>query len=381
MIYSASLILFTLTLGIGIISPILPILAKNTGAGGILIGLILSAFSISRLIFLPLFGKLSDRYSKRIVIMLGLTLYSMIALMYIIARDPYQLILVRFFHGMSSAMAVPVILALVASVSPKGEEGKYMGIVNRSIFLGMAFGPFIGGFLTDLFNENLAFASMSLLSLISLAIAAKTIPDVKVRKAVKFKNGINRRVFAAIIYRVLNSIGRGSIMAFLPIYCYIIGFNYTQIGILIFSNLLISGLIQPYAGIFADKKGVIVPVIFSNIISALILYLIPLYKSFAILITLNILLGLTSAFSLPAVSSIIAIEGKSKGNVGGLMGYFSASKSLGRAIGPIIAGFLYDFGGKGLSGIRFAFSSAAVFSLLAAFMFSVVISDDGVEIE
>ena len=381
MLYSASLILFTVTLGIGIISPILPILVENMGVGGILLGLIFSSFSISRLLFLPLFGTLSDRYNKKIIILLGLSLYSIIALLYIAAKDPFLLILVRFLHGMSSAMAVPVIFALVASASPPGEEGKFMGILNRSIFIGMAFGPFIGGFLTDITDENVAFAFMSIMSLISLLIAAVTIPDVRLKKKSCKRGAINRRVLAAIIYRILNSIGRGSIMTFLPIYCYFIGFDYTRIGLLIFLNLIVSGIIQPYAGIFSDRRGVILPVVLSNFASALALHMIPYNKEFTSLIALNILLGISSAFSLPAVSSIIAVEGKGSGNIGGLMGYFSASKSLGRALGPIVAGILYDFGGGGVRGIHFAFSGAAFFSLMAALIFSVVIREPEREIE
>lgn len=381
MLYSASLILFTVTLGIGIISPILPIIVENMGIGGILIGLIFSSFSISRLLFLPFFGSLSDRYSRRIIILAGLFLYSVIALLYITAKDPLTMILVRFLHGMSSAMAVPVIFALVASKTPSGEEGRFMGILNRSIFFGMAFGPFIGGFLTDMFGEKFAFAFMSVMSLISLFIAFLTIPNVKSqRKSIKGRF-INRRILAAIIYRILNSIGRGSIMTFLPIYCYFIGLDYTRIGLLIFLNLIVSGIIQPYAGIFSDRRGVILPVVASNFVSALALYMIPYNREFIILIALNILLGISSAFSLPAVSSIIAVEGKSSGNIGGMMGYFSASKSLGRALGPIVAGVLYDLGGGDVGGIRFSFSGAALFSLIAALIFTVMIREPEKELE
>jgi len=381
MLYSASLVLFTVTLGIGIISPILPILVENMGVGGILIGLILSSFSISRLLFLPLFGTLSDKYSKRIIILLGLSLYSVIAFLYTAVKDPFHLIIVRLLHGMSSAMAVPVIFALVASITPPGEEGKFMGILNRSIFFGMAFGPFVGGLLTDIIDESFAFVFMSLLSLISLLIAAVTIPEVRLKKKSHMRRAVNRRVLAAMIYRILNSIGRGSIMTFLPIYCYFIGFDYTQIGLLIFLNLIVSGIIQPYAGIFSDRRGVILPIVASNFASALALHMIPYSKEFTSLIALNILLGVFSAFSIPAVSSIIAVEGKGSGNIGGLMGYFSASKSLGRALGPIIAGILYDFGGGGVTGIHFAFSGAAFFSLMAALIFSVIIRKPEREIE
>ncbi len=383
-LFTASLTLFTLTIGIGIISPILPVIAKNMGAGGLAIGLIFSSFSISRLIFLPLFGRLSDEHGKRIFILFGLFLYSILALLYAFARTPEELILVRLFHGMSSAMVMPVILAMVAELSPDGREGKYMGLVNRSIFLGMAFGPFIGGVISDAFSEFHAFFSMSFLSLITLIIAYLTIPEYRSKsKKVKQKNGMTRNVIFALLYRILNSIGRGSIMTFLPVYGHIIGFSYTQIGLLVFLNLLISGIIQPYGGIFSDKKGFVMPVFISSTVSAIILYLIPQTSGFYVLALLAGILGITSAFSLPAVSGLVAHEGKIYGNVGSLMGFFSASKSLGRAFGPLIAGLMYDIGGQGISGIYLAFSTASILTFLAGilFWFGVKESDQIIEID
>ena len=383
-LFTASLTLFTLTIGIGIISPVLPVIAKSMGAGGIAIGLIFSAFSISRLLFLPVFGKLSDRHGKRVFVLFGLFLYSILAMLYAFARNPEELVLVRLFHGMSSAMVMPVILAMVAEISPEGSEGKYMGIANRAIFLGMAFGPFIGGVVSDAFSESYAFFSMSLLSLVTLVIAFFTIPDGKSGKGeTRGKNGMSRNVIFALLYRILNSIGRGSIMTFLPVYGYLIGFTYTQIGILVFLNLIVSGVIQPYGGVFSDKKGFVMPVFLSSTASAVILYLIPVSSEFYTLALLSTSLGITSAFSLPAISGLIAHEGKIQGNVGSLMGFFSASKSLGRAFGPLIAGLVYDLGGQGIEGIYLAFATASVLTFIAGllFWFGVRESDQIIEMD
>ncbi|WP_052747730.1 MFS transporter [Geoglobus ahangari] len=370
LLFTASLVLFTLTIGVGIISPILPVIAENMGAAGVTIGLIFSAFSLSRLAFLPLFGHLSDRYGRRPMIVTGLSLYAILALLYGAARTPEQLIAVRLFHGMSSAMVMPVILAMVASASPQGQEGRYMGIANRSIFLGMSFGPLIGGALSDAFSFRLAFASMSLMSLVSLILVILNLPEVGSPERRERRRGtFNRNVIFAIIYRVLNSTGRGSVMTFLPVYGYLIGLSYTQIGLLIFTNLLVSGILQPYAGVFSDRRGFVLPVVASTVMSALILYAIPMTDKFVLLAILTTLLGFTSALALPAVSGLIAVEGKESGNLGGLMGYFSASKSLGRAVGPLIAGALYDLGGGGHEGIYLAFSVSAILTVLAGLLF------------
>ncbi len=383
LLFTASLVLFTITIGVGIISPILPVIAENMGAAGIAIGMIFSAFSISRLVFLPFFGKLSDRYGKRPMIIAGLTLYTVLAMLYSLAKTPEQLVAVRIFHGMSSAMVLPVILAMVAAASPRGQEGRYMGIANRSIFIGMAFGPLIGGALSDLFSFRLAFASMSLMSLISLVLVVATLPEIESEGGRRRGrgNGLTKNVIFAIIYRVLNSTGRGSIMTFLPVYGYLIGLSYTQIGVLVFANLLASGILQPYAGTFSDRKGFTLPVIVSSAASALILYTIPSTSSFPSLLILSAILGTTSALALPAVSGLIAVEGKGSGNLGGLMGYFSASKSLGRAVGPLIAGALYDLGGGGHEGIYLAFSVSALLTVAAGLLFWAGVRDSHQVIE
>ncbi len=382
LLFTASLVLFTITVGVGIISPILPVMAESMGAAGVTIGLMFSAFSISRLVFLPVFGRLSDRHGKRPMVITGLTLYTVLAMLYAVASTPEQLIAVRVFHGISSAMVMPVILAMVAAASPRGQEGRYMGMANRSIFLGMAFGPLIGGVLSDVHSFTAAFASMSIMSAVSLVLVALTLPEPRAAgERGKNGSGVSRNVVFAIIYRILNSTGRGSIMTFLPVYGYLIGLNFTQIGVLVFLNLIVSGFLQPYAGALSDRRGVVLPVLMSSVLSALILYAIPLTPDFVPLAALSSALGLTSALALPAVSGLIAVEGKEAGNLGGLMGYFSASKSLGRAAGPLIAGMLYDAGGGGYGGIYLAFTASAILTVFAGLLFWIGVRDSHQVIE
>ena len=59
-----ALSIFSSMLGVGIISPLLPLYAENLGATGIWLGVIFSSFSITRAVFMPFIGKLSDRWGR-----------------------------------------------------------------------------------------------------------------------------------------------------------------------------------------------------------------------------------------------------------------------------------------------------------------------------
>ncbi len=148
---------FASMLGMGIIVPLMPIYAKTLGASGIWLGLIFSGFSLSRLIFMPLMGKMSDKKGRKIFICTGLFLYSLLTLGYVFANSVFSLIWIRILHGFASAMTVPIIMAYVGDITPKGREGRFMGYFNVSFFMGMGLGPFIGGILNDSFGMASAF--------------------------------------------------------------------------------------------------------------------------------------------------------------------------------------------------------------------------------
>jgi len=364
-LYAISLSAFTVMVGMGIIAPLLPIFAESLGASGMWIGVIFSAYSLSRLSFLPLAGRLSDKYGRRNILLVGLFLYSVISLLYITSRNPAELSIVRFLHGMSSAMIIPVAMAAAAETAVEGKEGYTLGIFNRSLFLGMASGPIIGGFVAELIGLRETFLGISLLSFITLIVSFTTFPEIEVKKS---RVRMSKRILTPIIFRFLNSMGRGSILSFLPIYLALIGYGAATIGVLISLNLFVSALIQPVSGRIADRIGAELPVSTSAILSALILMLLPKTTGITALIALSVFLGVSSAFAIPAIGAMVAVEGRG-GGMGELMATLSAAKSLGRIVGPVFSGALYDLFGGGLNGISIAFSLAAIISLFSLLIF------------
>ena len=57
--------IFTAVTGVGIVVPLLPVYAHDLGASGLYIGLIFGVFSLSRTVFLPYFGRLSDKKGRK----------------------------------------------------------------------------------------------------------------------------------------------------------------------------------------------------------------------------------------------------------------------------------------------------------------------------
>ncbi|MEE9285345.1 MAG: MFS transporter, partial [Dehalococcoidia bacterium] len=70
-------------MGLGIVAPLMPVFAKDLGASGVWLGLMLAAFSISRGVIQPIVGVMSDRYGRKRFIVTGLAIYASISFVYI----------------------------------------------------------------------------------------------------------------------------------------------------------------------------------------------------------------------------------------------------------------------------------------------------------
>jgi len=115
--------IFSAMLGLGIIAPLLPAYAKGLGATGLWLGIIFAGFSFSRVVFMPIIGRISDKRGRKKFICSGLLLYSLISLLYPLAKGVYSLTVIRLIHGFASSLVVPIAMAYVGETVDKGKEG------------------------------------------------------------------------------------------------------------------------------------------------------------------------------------------------------------------------------------------------------------------
>lgn len=133
-------------LGFGIVIPFLPMYAERLGVGPAAIGLLLSSYSLAQLFCAPWLGRLSDRWGRRPIILLGLLGSSVSYVVYGLSRSFVGLWLSRGLHG-ACAATVSVAQAYAADVTGEEERASAMGMLGAAFGLGFVFGPALGGLL------------------------------------------------------------------------------------------------------------------------------------------------------------------------------------------------------------------------------------------
>jgi DHA1 family multidrug resistance protein-like MFS transporter len=372
--------IFVAMLGLGIMSPILPLYASDLGATLVQVGLLSSAWSIARLIFTAPAGRYSDKGSKKKVIMFGLLSYAVVSFMYIFAWDFTSLVTIRFLHGIGSAMTMPIAMAYGAELAPRGREGRYMGFMNLSMFAGMGFGPYIGGSLTDFFGtKSAAFYAMGGLTALSFLLVLAFLPDERITREAKerphpsFRKVLsNRLIRAAFIYRAVGALGRGSVMGFLSLYLSIpvaeggLGLSYSMIGLILSVSQLVSAFSQGPFGELADRHNKIALTVIGGVLGSVGLLLIPLTHNMWEAIGAQMVFTVGGALGMPALTALVAIEGRELG-IGTTMSVLQSAMSVGMIAGPLASGILGD-----MFGLRIIFVIGSSITLLGTALFYVL---------
>ena len=130
--------------GFGIVLPILPLWAETFGASPVQIGLITASYAVMQLLFAPVWGRLSDRYGRRPIILVSLAGSAVSALMIGARRDAARRCswpgCCQGIAGASYAAAQ----AYVADVTTKEERARGMGMIGAAFGLGFMLGPAFG---------------------------------------------------------------------------------------------------------------------------------------------------------------------------------------------------------------------------------------------
>ncbi len=351
--------IFIALVGIGIIAPVMPIYATDLGATGFDLGLIVAGFSLSRGVLQPFIGGLSDRHGKKRFMVLGLLIYAGIGYTYTLATAVGHLIAIRILHGMGSAMIIPMAMAYIGDMSPEGEEGKYMGMLNISLFAGIGGGPVLGGVFLDLWGQNSAFYAMALLSIVSMVLVATLLPKQKSSWIKDNKGSMltvfrlmlkSSRVMGMLLSRMATMIIMIPSIAFLPILMQkTMGATGIEIGLVVTCRTLVNAVMQIPFGKLADRRQKHLLILVGSTVISLGILLVPSAPGVVTLMILFAMIGVGEAIVWPSLGALATEEGRTYGQ-GSMMGVFNMSMSAGLFVGSMGVGSLMD-----IFGIAWAF--------------------------
>ena len=347
------LAIFFTTLGVGLVVPLLPVYAHELGAGAFQVGLVFAAFSLTRSMFVPYFGKLSDKKGKKPFLTTGLFIFFFLSILYTYSKNIETLILLRLGQGFASAMVLPVAQAYIGIMTPPQKEGRVMGLFSISLYGGLSIGPLLGGVVKDRFSINASFLSMGALCLLGFVLCLLFLPREGVLQTSNPSGSGKPKPYLAIVktpaifslftFRICFTTCIGIIWTFLPLFANtMLDLSSSAIGFVIMINVFIAGLLQAPMGYIADRFSKKIMVTAGGVLAIISLLCLNYATSFNGLVIANGIFGLAGGISLPAIMALGIIEGRKTRAMGSIMGLLTMAHSLGMLVGPLLAGIIID---------------------------------------
>lgn len=341
-------------------SPVLPLFALYLGAGPEAIGFVVGISTVTGIFFKMPSGALSDVIGRRKTLFAGLVVFAVMPFTYLFVKDYNLLVIIRFIHGLATAIYGPVAMAVVADEAGD-KKGEVLSWFSSVTIIGNLMGAPVGGFILHTLAQGAptfvdfqrayllsgATGIMSLLFGIKMLKADKAPEQTAGLKAAykKFASGIkevisDKRVVITSAMEGIQNMSMGALEAFLPIYAVTVaGLNELQAGLLWAVQVLVTILSKPVMGKTSDKYGRTLIITFGLLFCAVSFAMFPLFKSFYLLICCALVFGLGEALVTSSSAALVADMCKEK-HFGAAMGTFGTIFDVGHASGPILAGVL-----------------------------------------
>ena len=357
-------ILFAIVLidliGFGIVIPLLPFYGIHFGAGSFAVATMMASYSLLQLVAAPLWGRLSDQYGRRPILILSL-IGSVASYLWLGFADAlWMLFAARALQG-AMAGNIAAAQAYIADVTPPERRAKGMGLIGAAFGLGFVIGPALGGSFAgatptaaDLAHTAFLGAGLSALALLgALLVLKESLPP-------HLRNKVRRGRIEA----VLRSLRRPSLRFFILLFFLTVtafaamettfgywaydrfgwgprqvGYLFTYVGVL--GAVIQGSQIGPLTRRFGEERLLLA----GTIIILVGLAGIPVSGGVPLVIAASGCLAIGMSLTQPSLNSLIS-RCAGADEQGEVLGVAQSAGSLARVLGPAVGGFLFDHLGR-----------------------------------
>jgi EmrB/QacA subfamily drug resistance transporter len=198
-------VLLALFLGVldqTITGPALPTIVTELG-GNEYYNWVVTIYLLTSTITVPFYGKLSDLYGRKPLLMIGVTIFLIGSALSGLSQNMAQLLLFRGIQGVGAGALFPIALAVIGDLFSPQERGKYQGLFGAVFGVSFIIGPFLGGFLTESISWHWIFYVNIPIGIISLIVLARLLPTVKRPNASRNLDFLGAGVFAVAVTALL----------------------------------------------------------------------------------------------------------------------------------------------------------------------------------
>ncbi|MEB7392539.1 multidrug efflux MFS transporter NorA [Mammaliicoccus sciuri] len=339
--------IFLMFLGISIVIPVLPTILHDLDLNGSDLGMLVAVFAMFQMIASPFGGRFADKFGKKIIIIIGLLLFSISEFIFAMGNTFSILLVSRVLGGISAAFVMPGVNGMIGDLSTSENRAKNFSYMSAVINTGFIVGPGVGGFLAEI-SHRMPFYFAGALGIIALLFSVFLLKeasddDSNETARPKVKEPFPYKLFVVpVIIMLILSYGLASTETMFSLYtAEKVGFEPKDISIAITGGAIVGVIFQLFLfEKLVGKIGEIKLTLFSLIYSVLILgafvyashYITVMLVSFVIFIGFDLIRpSMTNYFS--------KLAGNNQGTAGGLN---SAATSVGNLIGPLVAGAAFD---------------------------------------
>ncbi|HOP03543.1 MAG TPA: MFS transporter [Tenuifilaceae bacterium] len=149
----------------------LPAIEKSFGLDAIKLSWVVTSFLLATAIFLLPVGRWGDMVGVRRIFKIGVLIFTFASLLCGFVNHGILLIILRFLQGIGAAFTSTTGPAILVSAFLPQHRGRVLGISVSAVYLGLAFGPFVGGFITQYLGWRSIFHVSSVLGILTTIIA------------------------------------------------------------------------------------------------------------------------------------------------------------------------------------------------------------------
>lgn len=347
------LTVFVDLLGFGIILPILPFYAERFGANGLWVGAILTAYSGAQFVAAFFLGRISDRVGRRPVLLASLAGSAVSLALTGLAGSLAVLLASRVLAGAFGG-SIATAQAYIADSTDSSNRTKYLGMLGATIGMGFVFGPAIGAGLSGFGFSTAAFVAAALAAA-NLLFGFFKLPETRVggdRSASRpspvlaalasLRHPTIRPVLAAIFLATCSFAGMEATFALLGQERFGLdaggmGLIFTLVGVVI--AVVQGGLVGRLNVRLGERRLALL----GSALMAVGLLALPLMPTLSVCVLALGLLAVGQGFVSPTLPGILSLTSAAD-EQGETLGIGQSAAAAARAVGPLLAGWLFDLG-------------------------------------
>jgi DHA1 family tetracycline resistance protein-like MFS transporter len=353
-------IVFIDLVGFGIVIPLLPFYAEHFGASPDRVTLVMASYSLAQFFFAPIWGRLSDRFGRRPILLVSLA-FSVASYLWLGFADAlWMLYAARLLAG-AGAGNIGAAQAYVADITPPAGRAKGMGLIGAAFGLGFTVGPALGGLIA---GSDPTAASVARPAFVAAGLSAVAFIGTLVflRESLAAAHGMARRpsrwrlaqdAFGRPALRQLILVLFVTLTAFAGMETTFalwaegaFGWGPRQVGGIFFFVGIVLILVQGgLIGRLTKRFGEARLLLAGSLAITLGLVGLPFSHGLAAVLLATALLALGMGLASPSINSLISRRARAD-QQGGTLGVAQSAGSLARIIGPAIAGAVFAAWGR-----------------------------------